>query len=65
MPDVPSPGADLCPAPFTHKQLEVNGLRLHYLDYGGAGKRPMLCLHGGGLCRFGLRRLCRESCTVE
>lgn len=27
--------------------FEANGVRLHYLDYGGAGKRPMLCIHGG------------------
>ena len=24
----------------------VNGIRLHYLDYGVAGRRPMLCVHG-------------------
>ena len=27
--------------------LEANGIRLHYLDYGTAGHRPMLCVHGG------------------
>jgi pimeloyl-ACP methyl ester carboxylesterase len=25
----------------------ANGVKLHYLDYGTAGRRPMLCLHGG------------------
>jgi pimeloyl-ACP methyl ester carboxylesterase len=30
------------------RYAEVNGLRLHYLDYGSAGKPPMLCIHGGG-----------------
>ncbi|MDP3767142.1 MAG: alpha/beta hydrolase, partial [Dehalococcoidia bacterium] len=27
--------------------LEVDGLKLHYLDWGGAGKTPLLLLHGG------------------
>jgi len=27
--------------------VDVNGIKLHYLDYGTAGKRPMLCVHGG------------------
>jgi pimeloyl-ACP methyl ester carboxylesterase len=27
--------------------IETNGVKLHYLDYGTAGKRPMLCVHGG------------------
>ena len=27
--------------------VEANGIKLHYLDYGTAGRRPMLCLHGG------------------
>jgi pimeloyl-ACP methyl ester carboxylesterase len=27
--------------------VEANGVRLHYLDYGTAGRRPMLCVHGG------------------
>jgi pimeloyl-ACP methyl ester carboxylesterase len=26
---------------------EANGIKLHYLDYGTAGCRPMLCVHGG------------------
>ena len=29
------------------KYVEANGLRLHYLDWGGDGKPMMLCLHGG------------------
>ncbi len=28
------------------KFIAVNGLRLHYLDFGGAGKPTLLCLHG-------------------
>lgn len=28
------------------RQLEVNGLRLHLLDWGGAGRTPLLLLHG-------------------
>lgn len=35
------------PAPFTSHFVEAGGLRLHYLDYGTAGRPPMLCLHGG------------------
>ena len=27
--------------------LEANGIKLHYLDYGTDGRRPMLCVHGG------------------
>ena len=27
--------------------VEANGVKLHYLDYGVAGRRPMLCVHGG------------------
>jgi pimeloyl-ACP methyl ester carboxylesterase len=27
--------------------VEANGVKLHYLDYGTAGRRPMLCVHGG------------------
>lgn len=27
--------------------VTVNGLRLHYLDWGTAGKRPLILLHGG------------------
>ncbi len=27
--------------------VQANGVRLHYLDHGTAGKRPMLCVHGG------------------
>ena len=38
---------DLHAAPSTSHFVEANGVKLHYLDYGTAGKRPMLCLHGG------------------
>ena len=38
---------DLTPAPSTSRFVEANGVQLHYLDYGTAGKRPMLCVHGG------------------
>lgn len=36
------------PAPYTHRHVDANGIRFHLLDYGGEGKPPMLCLHGGG-----------------
>src|SRR5262249_19851600 len=29
--------------------LDSNGIRMHYLDWGQAGKPPVLFLHGGGL----------------
>src|SRR6185436_14064168 len=35
------------PAPFEDRYVEVGGVRLHYLDYGTAGRPPMLCIHGG------------------
>ncbi|MBI2862647.1 MAG: alpha/beta hydrolase [Chloroflexi bacterium] len=31
------------------KYVDVDGLRMHYLDWGTAGKQPMLLLHGGRL----------------
>jgi len=31
----------------TDEFIEVNGLRLHYLDWGGEDKPWMVCLHGG------------------
>jgi pimeloyl-ACP methyl ester carboxylesterase len=27
--------------------IDINGVKLHYLDYGTDGHRPMLCVHGG------------------
>src|SRR3990172_10242565 len=36
------------PARSTSRFVEAGGLRLHYLDYGTAGRPPMLCIHGGG-----------------
>ena len=38
---------DLQAATGTSHFVEANGVRLHYLDYGTAGRRPMLCVHGG------------------
>ena len=35
------------PAPSTSHTVTAGGLRLHYLDYGSAGRTPMLCMHGG------------------
>jgi pimeloyl-ACP methyl ester carboxylesterase len=34
-------------APYTSKYVEAGHLKLHYLDYGTEGRRPMLCVHGG------------------
>ena len=51
----PDPGASIGhpkdgfqPAPSTSRFVEADGLRLHYLDYGTAGRPSMLCVHGGG-----------------
>ena len=41
------PEAGPRPAPYTSRFVEAGGLRLRYLDYGTAGRPPMLCLHGG------------------
>ena len=38
---------ELCAATSTSRYIEVNGVKLHYLDYGTAGFRAMLCVHGG------------------
>jgi len=38
---------DLQAASATSHFVEANGTKLHYLDYGTAGRRPMLCVHGG------------------
>jgi pimeloyl-ACP methyl ester carboxylesterase len=37
----------LIPAPSTSRFIETNGVKVHYLDYGTAGRRPMVCVHGG------------------
>ena len=41
-------GDGIQPAPSTSNFVEAGGLQLHYLDYGSAGRQPMLCVHGGG-----------------
>ncbi len=41
------PGDGFRPAPYTSGFVEAGGLRLHYLDYGTAGRPTMLCVHGG------------------
>lgn len=35
------------PASYADRYIEVGGLRLHYQDFGTAGKPVLLCLHGG------------------
>jgi len=35
------------PAPSSSGFVEADGLRLHYLDYGTAGRPAMICVHGG------------------
>ena len=34
------------PAPYADHFVDVGGLKLHYQDFGTAGKPPMLCIHG-------------------
>jgi pimeloyl-ACP methyl ester carboxylesterase len=34
--------------PYQDRFVTVNGLRLHYLDWGGEGKQPFIMLHGIG-----------------
>ena len=38
---------DIQAAASTSHFVEANGVKLHYLEYGTAGQRPMLCVHGG------------------
>jgi pimeloyl-ACP methyl ester carboxylesterase len=35
------------PAPSVSRFVDVNGVKLHYLDYGEDGGIPLLCIHGG------------------
>jgi esterase len=36
-------------ATLENRFIEVNGIKLHYLDYGTQGRPSMLCLHGGAV----------------
>jgi pimeloyl-ACP methyl ester carboxylesterase len=45
--DVERPEGGFQPAPYTEYFLQVEGSRLHYLDYGTAGLPPILGVHGG------------------
>jgi haloalkane dehalogenase len=38
--------ADLPGYPFAPHYVEVDGLRVHHVDEGASGARPILCLHG-------------------
>src|ERR1700716_2502489 len=40
-------GAAIAPAPYTDHTIEIAGLALHYVDFGTAGRTPMVCVHGG------------------
>jgi pimeloyl-ACP methyl ester carboxylesterase len=44
---VERPEGGFRPAPYTKYFVEAGGLRLHYLDYGTAGRPSILCVHGG------------------
>jgi pimeloyl-ACP methyl ester carboxylesterase len=44
---VERPKGGFQPASYTSHFVEVDGSRLHYLDYGTAGRSPILCVHGG------------------
>ncbi|HEX3169334.1 MAG TPA: alpha/beta hydrolase, partial [Burkholderiales bacterium] len=44
----PQPGTPVPQAaPYQDRSIDVAGLKLHYQDYGTAGKTPMVCVHGG------------------
>jgi esterase len=44
----PQPGTHVPQAaPYQDRSIDVAGLKLHYQDYGTAGKTPMVCVHGG------------------
>ena len=54
MTSAPSPDRQAAQAAFTPTPsqdcfIEIDGIRLRYLDYGTAGLTPMLCLHGGAV----------------
>jgi pimeloyl-ACP methyl ester carboxylesterase len=51
LPSATPPGAAGKPQPAPHasRYIDANGLKLHYLDYGRAGRPPVLCLHGGAV----------------
>src|SRR3972149_4745393 len=44
---VDHPKDGIQPASSSSGFVEAGGLRLHYLDYGTAGRPAMLCVHGG------------------
>jgi pimeloyl-ACP methyl ester carboxylesterase len=46
-PSTASTNPALAPAPYTSRYVQAGKLKLHYLDYGTAGGKPMLCVHGG------------------
>ena len=46
-PNGDTPHRSVRPAPYTSGFVEAAGLKLHYLDYGTAGRPAMLCVHGG------------------
>src|SRR5579864_200881 len=41
-------GAQNATSGYQDRFVTVNGLRIHYLDWGGEGKTPFLMLHGIG-----------------
>jgi pimeloyl-ACP methyl ester carboxylesterase len=44
---VERPEGGFQPASYTSHFVEVDGSPLHYLDYGRAGRAPIVCVHGG------------------
>ncbi|HUR60209.1 MAG TPA: alpha/beta hydrolase [Opitutaceae bacterium] len=47
MSTLPVDRSGLEPAPYTSRFVDAGGIQLHYLDYGSAGRPPLLCVHGG------------------
>jgi pimeloyl-ACP methyl ester carboxylesterase len=44
---VERPEGGFQPAPSSSRYVAAGGARLRYLDYGAAGRPPILCVHGG------------------
>jgi pimeloyl-ACP methyl ester carboxylesterase len=45
--DTQSKVAGTQPAPYEDRYVEAGGLKLHYQDFGTAGKPVLVCVHGG------------------
>jgi haloalkane dehalogenase len=51
--------------PFESRWLDLDGLRMHYLDEGPRDAEPILCVHGNPTWSFHFRELIRELRTTH